>query len=219
MDEEKQMFDEYVELLPEDKREAFKTEVETVSKRVNLDEYLGSEENLTALLSKEFFTKRLQSESDRKSSEFEKNFMSSKLPDLLTAERKKGEKTPIEIEVEELKRTLADKDRESTREKQINRALAKAQESNIPAKLVERFIGETDEGTDLQINDLVKTLSEWQETAVQDALKEIGVQGTPKGIKKEEPGDLYAQYLKAIEDGNADLALALQGKLSRTKRK
>jgi hypothetical protein len=213
------MLDEYLELLPEEKQSSFKSEIEKLQSRVDLDEYLSKEENLNSLMGKDFFRKKLQSESDRKKAEFEEKFKKESLPELLEAERKKGEKKDWEIRIEQLEAEKAQERKERIREKQINRALAKANETGIPSSLVSKFIGDDDETTDAEISTLVEVLSDWKEKAVQEALKEIGVQNTPKGISKEEPKDLEAQYIKAMQDGNADLALAIQEKMLRQKKR
>lgn len=209
---------EFIELVPEDKREAFKTEVDALSKRVDLEEFLSKEDNLNSLMQKDFFSKKLQSESDRKKDEFEKKFMSEKVPALLEAERKKGEKKDWEIRIEQLEAEKAAETKERIKEKQINKALSMAQEAKIPSKLVDRFIGETDEETETQIKALAETLTAYKDEAVQTALKTIGVQPKPTGGQTEEPKDLKEQLEKAYEEGNADKVLMIQGKIERQQR-
>jgi hypothetical protein len=167
----------YVDLLPEDKRDEFKSEV---SKFVNLDEVLASPDKAATLLDKEYFKKQIQSISDRKAAEQEKKFMAERLPVLLEEERKKGEKSPLELKIEELEARDAERTKALLRAEQKSRAIEKLQAAKLPLAFVDRYVGTTDEETDEQLTPIIATLTKFRDDAVTEALKEFGVQRPPQ---------------------------------------
>jgi hypothetical protein len=167
----------YVDLLPEDKRDEFKSEV---SKFVNLDEVLASPDKAATLLEKEYFKKQIQSISDRKAAEQEKKFMAERLPVLLEEERKKGEKSPLELKIEELEARDAERTKALLRAEQKSRAIEKLQAAKLPLAFVDRYVGTTDDETDEQLTPIIATLTKFRDDAVTEALKEFGVQKKPQ---------------------------------------
>lgn len=166
---------DFLEALPEDKREAFKAEVaKYVTVQSDADAERFAESN-------EFLRKANQKYRDPKIQEFKDRFMKEDLPKLLDDERKKGQKAPWEIEIENLKAENEKAKRESALEKQRNRALAKANELGIPASLVDKFVGLTDEETDEGLKFLADTIIPFKESAVKSALEKIGSQPSPRG--------------------------------------
>jgi len=174
------MFENYVELLPEDKRDEFKAEA---AKYVNLDEMLSDPQKAGSLLEKEYIKKQIQSISDKKADEREKKFMTERLPVLLEEERKKGEKQPWEIEIEKLKAENESVRKTALRESQKSRAIEKLQAAKLPLTFVDRYVGTTDEETDEALNPIIAALTKFREDAVSEALKSIGVQPKPTAGK------------------------------------
>jgi hypothetical protein len=203
---------DFVDALPEDRREAYKAEISkavVIATEADAEKFADTNE----LLKKANQRYRDKKFEDTKT-EFLKNFNEKDLPALLEAERKKGQKSPLEIEMEELKAArLADK-RELALEKQKTRALARAQAEGIPAELVERYIGETDEATDQGLEALFKVVKPWAEGREAKVKQELlGNQGNQRGKPDTDPVTIQDQYDKAVKDGNADLALALQSRM------
>lgn len=168
------MLQDFIDKLPEADRESFKAELAKVV-------VIGSREDATKLLRDNV---HLKAEHDARISEtyqrMEAKFKEEKLPALLEEERKKGQKQPWEIEIEKLKSEQSQYQKALALEKQKARALQKAQELNIPASLVDKFIGETDEETDNGLNILVETLKPWAEKQVNEVKKSIlGNNGKP----------------------------------------
>lgn len=174
------MFENYVELLPEDKRDEFKTEA---AKYVNLDEMLSDPQKAGSLLEKEYFKKQIQSLSDKKAADLEKKFMAERLPVLLEEERKKGEKSPLEIKIEELEARDAERTKALLRAEQKSRAIEKLQAAKLPLTFVDRYVGTTDEETDEALNPIIAALTKFREDVVSEALKSIGVQPKPTAGK------------------------------------
>jgi hypothetical protein len=168
------MLSEYIDKLPEADRESFKKSIEKVV-------IIGSREDASRLLKENSF---LKSEHDaivsRTYAKMEAEFKEEKLPALLEAERKKGEKQPWEIEIEKLKNEQAQAKKELNLEKQKARALQKASELKIPVNLIDKFIGETDEDTDKQLESLVNAIKPWAENQVNEVKKSLlGNNGKP----------------------------------------
>lgn len=166
---------DFLEALPEDKREAYKAEI---SKAVIIASDVDAEKFAE---SNEFLRKANQKYRDPKIQEFKDKFLKEDVPKLLEEERKKGAKQPWELEIEKLKAENEQAKRESALEKQKSRAVAKAAELGIPASLVDKFIGLTDEETDNGLKFLADTIVPFKESAVKAALEKIGSQPAPRG--------------------------------------
>lgn len=206
------MLSDYIDQLPEDKREAFKAEI---SKAVVITTEAEAEAfaDSNALLKKANQRYR-DGKLEETKNEFLKNFKEKELPALLEAERKKGEKTPLELRIEQMEaQSLADK-RELALEKQKARAFSKAQTAGVPLELAEKFIGETDDATDAALDALFKVVLPYRENAVKEALKNVGSQPKPQGGKAE-TDNLAAQYDAAIKSGNMAQAIAIKDQMSR----
>jgi hypothetical protein len=202
------MLSDYIDQLPEDKREAFKAEI---SKAV----VIATPEDAVKLLeSNDLIKKTNQANQDRRYAEMVKKFEAEKVPELVRAELAKGQKQPWEIEIENLKKENETARNEGLREKQKNRALAKAQELGIPASLIDPYLGLTDEETDAKLKTLIDTVVPYRENAVKEALKNVGSQPKPQGGKAE-TDNLAAQYDAAIKNGNMAQAIAIKDQMSR----
>lgn len=173
---------DYVEALPEDKREAFKSEAAAIEAKLAKAVVVESKEDAQRLVESNELLKAVnQADRDRRYAEMVKKFEEEKLPALLEAERKKGQKQPWEIEIEKLKAENEAAKRESLLERQKSRALAKASEMGIPASLIDRFVGLTDEETDAGLKALADTVLPYRDNAVKAALEKVGSQPAPKG--------------------------------------
>ena len=173
---------DYVEALPEDKREAFKSEAAAIEAKLAKAVVIESKEDAQKLVESNELLKAVnQADRDRRYAEMVKKFEEEKLPALLEAERKKGQKQPWEIEIEKLKAENEAAKRESLLEKQKSRALAKASEMGIPASLIDKFVGLTDEETDAGLKALADTVLPYRDNAVKAALEKVGSQPPPKG--------------------------------------
>jgi hypothetical protein len=175
------MFEDFISFIPEEKREAF---TELSRKVLPIDDIekhiISDEERLKRLLDVEPVRKIRQSEVDKRNQLFIDKFHAEKLPVLLEEERKKGQKSPVEIELDKLREELQSEKREKAIEKQKTRAISTAQAAGIPLAIIEKFIGETDEQTDENLKQLINTVTDWRNKAVQEALEKVGSQLPPK---------------------------------------
>jgi hypothetical protein len=201
------MLDQFIELLPAEKREEYKT---AISKAV----IVGSKEDAERVLREHPLVKSTwDAEVSRKYAEIEKRYQDEKLPkiveDRLAEERKKGQKQPWEVETEKLRAELEATKRQTVIEKQKARALLKAQEQGLPVELVERFVGETDEATDEALKALAGVLKPWQEKAVKESLAKFGSMPDPqagnmsgKAISRNDFAKLDpASQMKMVKEG------------------
>lgn len=173
---------DFLQALPEDKREAFKAEAAAIEAKLAKAVVIESKEDAQRLVESNELLKAVnQADRDRRYAEMVKKFEEEKLPALLEAERKKGQKQPWEIEIEKLKAENEAAKRESLLERQKSRALAKASEMGIPASLIDRFVGLTDEETDAGLKALADTVLPYRDNAVKAALEKVGSQPAPKG--------------------------------------
>ena len=176
------LFTDYIEALPAEKREAFKTEVAAIEAKLAKAVVIETKEDAQKLVESNELLKAInQADRDRRYADMLKKFETEKLPELLEAERKKGQKQPWEIEIEALKAENEKTRKEAILEKQRSRALAKASELGIPTALVDKFVGLTDEETDAGLKMLAETVIPYRETAVRTALEKIGSQPAPQG--------------------------------------
>lgn len=196
---------DFLEALPEDKREAYKAEVAkyvTVQNEADAEKFAESNE---------FLRKANQKYRDPKIQEFKDKFLKEDVPKLLEEERKKGAKKDWEIEIENLKKENETAKRESALEKQKSRAMAKASELGLPVALVEKYVGLTDEETDAGLKFLADTVIPYRDGAVKAELAKIGKQGAPNGGRSPAPQDLQTQYAEAAKAGNGVEMLRLKG--------
>lgn len=168
---------DFVDALPEDKREAYKAEI---SKAVVI---ASKEDALKFVESNELLKGVNQADRDRRYNEMLDKFNKEKLPQLLEEERKKGQKQPWELKIEEMEKREIEKDRALIAEKQKNKALSKAHDLGLPTNedFISRFVGQTDEETDAGLKFLADTVLPYRKSAVDAALKEIGTQRKPQG--------------------------------------
>jgi len=124
---------DFIDALPEDKRDAFKAELDGVAviKEQGDVERLFKEHKLV----KSVYDRDISKTYER----MEETYKKEKLPSLLEAERKKGEKSPLELEIEQIKRERENDKRELALERQRARVLAKASEYGV---LVNSFLGD-----------------------------------------------------------------------------
>jgi len=111
----------------------------------------------------------------------------------------------------------ADKEKveaDTRRAKQLSRVIPKLTEMGLDADLADRLIGNTDDETDSMLETFGKSFTKARDGYTEKVLKErFGNQRIPPMGMQDNPNDIQAQYAKAMADGNADLALALQSKL------
>ncbi len=196
---------DFIAALPEDKREAYKAEVTATEAKLAKAVVIETKEDAQKLVETNELLKAVnQSFLDKKDADRMKTFETERLPKLLEAERAKGQKQPWEIEIEKLKAENEVSKNESLREKQKNRALAKATELGIPTALIDRFVGFNDEETDAALKLLADTVIPYRENAVKAALEKIGSQPSPKG------GDFSGKKVKDMTPDEA-MQYAKQG--------
>lgn len=169
---------EFIDKLPTELQEAAKVEF---GKYVKID----SKETATKLFRDHPVVKSAyDAEISYTAANIERRYQEEKLPKIieerLAAEKSKLTKTPEMIELEKMRAEMAADKKALALEKQRGRALAKAQELDVPATLLERYIGETDEATDEGINKLVEALKPWadnREKKIRESL--LGNSQTP----------------------------------------
>ncbi len=164
-----------------------------------------------------FFKAALDSEISLKIAAHDERFQKEKLPGLVDAKMRElnPPKDPRDIEIAEIKKQLADRDRRELEAKQRELALKLAASEGVPVEDIERFIADNDDATTAQVKAYAGRVKAFADAKVEAALKErLGNNGQPRGGgAAPPPGDLESQYTAAVAAGNADLALVLQGKL------
>lgn len=183
---------DYAELLPEDKREAYKAEIDKAV-------FIESKEDAERIAATNQYMKAVsQSIIDKRFQDREEKFKKDELPKLLEEERKKGQKQPWEIEIEKLKKENEDAKRETALEKQRTRAMAKLSELKMPAKLADKYTGLTDEETDSLLKELVDTIMPWKDKAVTEIKERYGTQKDPIGGDGADKGTMSRREFEAL---------------------
>lgn len=186
---------DYADLLPEDKREAYKAEVDKAI-------FIESKEDAERVASTNQYMKAVsQSIIDKRFQDREETFKKNELPKLLEEERKKGQKQPWEVEIEKLKKENEDAKRETALEKQRTRAMAKLSELKLPAKLADKYTGLTDEETDGLLKELVDTILPWKDKAVTEIKERYGTQPNPQGGDWADKGTMSRKEFESLPAG------------------
>ena len=150
----------------------------------------------------------------------DKRFMEEKLPNVIEDELRKRAPKPKDPELanalkiaEDAQKEVQAIRREALIERQTSRAITKASQLGIPAELAAKYIGNSDEETDAAVDSLCGVLKPYMDkTITQGVIARVGNNGMPPAGNVAET-TLEAQYGKALSDGNADLALAIQSKM------
>jgi len=202
---------DFIEALPADKQEAYKKEIADndaiLAKAVKVE---SVEDARKLVISNDFFKRANQSELDERDKLRVEKFETERLPKLVEEAKKKGEKSPLELEVEAMKADNLKAKKDLLIEKQRTKALAKANELGIPTALIDKYVGETDEETEAGIKFLQDTILPFKKAAIDEALKKVGSQTQPKGGDQSGPVDIAGKYAEAEKAGNADLMMALK---------
>jgi hypothetical protein len=215
---------ELVAKLPEaDRGEAEKAIQEAIVAGNPLAGIDSNEKAAAYIQGNRYFKGALDAEISARVISHDERFQKEKLPGLVEAEIKKRnpEKDPLRIELDALKAEREAEKAELKRERLKALAIKRAADEGIPVDDIERFIGEDEDRTAASVDGFAKRLKAYADAKVEAALKEkLGNNGQPRGGNAPQaPGDLESQYLAAVKDGNADLALVLQGKLQAAGRK
>lgn len=200
-------------LIPEDKR----TEVEQDLIRLENTIKIESKDVAENLAKTNPFVRAVIDASvSREVVVHDNKFMSEKLPGIVEEEIRKRNpaKDPKDVALEQLQTKLSDMEKANIRERQRSRAIAKLAEYGLSDKLADFYLGDDDASTDFKLQMLIENITPWKEKAIESTLKERfgNMPPPPKGTAPQ-PVDLKSQLDKALADGNADLALAIQSKL------
>jgi len=160
-----------------------------------------------------FFKGALDSEISVKIASHDEKFVKDKLPGLVDAKIKElnPPKDPRDIEIADIKKQLAERDRKELEAKQREIALKIAIAEGIPGEHVERFIADNDEATTAQVKAYAAQVKAFADAKVEAALKDkLGNNGQPRGGNVPPPADLEVRYKEALRDPKrADEALVL----------
>jgi uncharacterized protein YfeS len=167
----------YAEKLPEDIREAFKAEI---SKYVQVD----SREAAKALLTTNpHFSAEFQSALSLKHEDSMKRFQAEKMPALIEEEiKKRGTKQPWEIEIENLKREAAEKDRQLTLKERRSQAMAELAKFGLDPELADFVLNEDEAQLKSNIEKLTGKVTSWRDAEIKKAgINAFGQKNPPAG--------------------------------------
>jgi hypothetical protein len=208
--------DEIVALVPEDKREAVKTEFAAFVK-------VGSREDAEKLAREHPHIKSaFDAEISRASAANEARIMKEKLPGMVEAEIKKRnpEKDPLRIELDTLKAEREAEKAELKRERLKAMAVKLAADEGIPVDDIDRFIDEDEDRTTASVKAYAKRTKAWRDSQIEAELKKrFGNQSSPRtGTVTDDP-NLSAQYNALMLAGRTDEAAAISVRLMRERNK
>lgn len=201
------MLGDYVDLIPEEKREAFKAEI---AKAVFVD----SVDQAKELVKKnELLRRAFDSEVSIAVKNHDERFKAEALPGLVDEELRKRNpaKDPRDQKLEEFELKFKALEREKNREAQKARALQKNAELGLPSDIISFAIGENDADTDAGLEKLLGVLKPWQENAVKQAMEKLGSQPAPAGGSAGSPGAITRESL-ATPEGRKAMMEAAKGK-------
>lgn len=200
--------------LPETDREEAEKAIADAVAAGNQLAGINSKEAAAEFISKNaFFKAALDSEISKSVAAHDERFIKEKLPGLVDAKVKElnPPKDPRDIEIAEIKKQLAERDRKELEAKQRELALKLAASEGIPVEGIERFIADNDDATTSQVKAYAAQVKAFANSRVEAALKEkLGNNGQPRGGNTPPPADLQTQYEAARKAGNGAEMLRLK---------
>src|SRR5512133_1261382 len=134
------MLQDYIESIPEDKREAFKSEIANAI-------FINSREDAQAVLkANKFIESEFQSKLSTKHEESMAYFQRDKMPAIIEEEiKKRGTKQPWEIEIDNLRKESAEKDKRMLLNERKAQAIKALADNGIDTDLADFVVHEDEE--------------------------------------------------------------------------
>jgi len=170
------IYDDFSAVIPEDKREAFKSALSQFDGAVKID----SRETVDKLAAENPFIKSaIDSAISRAVASHDDKFKAEKLPSIIDEEIKKRGPKPKDPElaaalerVEALEKAKAQAERDTFIANQRSKVLPKITEMGIDADLAEILIGNSDVETDARMEKLIKSFTKARDGYTEKILKE-----------------------------------------------
>lgn len=139
----------------------------------------------------------IQPELDRYHTKGLESWKEKNLENLIEKEVRKRnpEQSEEQKRITALEQELEKRDAEAKREKLKSYALSKAQELNVPSSLVDRFVGETDEDTDANLQSLKETFDKHIQKGVESKFKASG-----RDVRDVQENNTTLPHVKSIEE-------------------
>jgi len=207
------IFDEYGALLPEEKREDFKSAVSAFDGAVKID----SREILDKLVDSNSFVKSWKdSIISKATASHDENFKANTLPGLIDEEIKKRGPKPkdpevaaLYDEVKALKEAKAQAERDVFIANQRSKVLPKITELGIDAELADILIGNSDVETDSRLDKFIKSVTKARDGYTEKVLKDrFGNMAPPPrgGDAPTTKEQMTAKYKELINAGKREEA-------------
>lgn len=202
--------DTFVEMLPEDAREAYKAEIASavlIKSREDADKYLAEHPHLKSARDAVI---------SRTTASYEEKFRTEKLPGLVEEEyrKKNPPKDPKDAALEEVKSELAKMKREAILKDRKATATAKLAELGLPLELAD-FALDEDEGIFGSKIERLAGLKAWRDAEVAKELgKTLGNQGNPNAGRAPEAGSLEKKYNEAMARGDIATAMLIKEQMA-----
>lgn len=166
----------FIDKLPEDVRETYKAEI---GKYVPVE----NREMAKALLtSNPHFNAEFQAALSLKHEDSMKKFQSEKLPGMIEEEiKKRGTKQPWEIEIENLRKEAAEKDKLLLLRERKSQAIAELSKHGLDADLADFVLDADEETFKSKINTLTGKVISWRDSAIKSEKEKIFSTPNPKG--------------------------------------
>ena len=126
-----------------------------------------------------------------------KSWKENNLENLIEKEvqKRNPEQSEEQKRITALEQELEKRDAEAKREKLKSYALSKAQELNVPSSLVDRFVGESDEDTDANLQSLKETFDKHIQKGVESKFKASG-----RDVRDVQENNTTPPHVKSIEE-------------------
>ncbi len=146
----------------------------------------------------------IQPELDRYHTKGLESWKEKNLESLIDKELQKRnpEQSEEQKRISALEKELEKRDAEAKRERLKSFALGKAQELNIPSSLVDNFLGDTDEDTELNLTSLKETFDKYVQEGVESKFKNGG-----RDIRNNENDLPESTSVKSIEEMAQEISL------------
>jgi hypothetical protein len=202
---------EFIDLVPEDKREAFKAELASMVS-------IKSREDADKLISEHPFLKSARDAALTRTSEKSiERYKAEKLQLDVEEELKKRNpiKDPIALELEKTKAEIQEMKRQGVLKDQKAKTLQRLASEGLPLDLADYIVRESDEDTETEFRKLTAPIKSLMESSATKIKAEIlGNQGQLRTGTVTPMATLQDKYTKAMEAGNVAVAMAIRDQMN-----
>lgn len=204
---------DFIEAIPEDKREAFRMEL------LNSVQVSNREDAAKLLAEHPILKSERDAIISRTTENYDKRFNEEKKEKLVEEElkRRNPPKDDKDLRLERLEQQLKDQTKAAILKDQRARAMQALQADGLPLELAEYVVRETDDATNEELRKLTGPIKALLDNEIKKIkLEYLGNNGRPKAGEITSFDSLQQKYTDAMGSGNIAAAMMLKEQMSKT---